>query len=286
MCMVNFKYNLDDFNIEVAPVSRPLMPWRDEVLNTARNIAETTDRPIYLCHGGGIDGEVIGFAFLELGIKFTVLTYRHTQGTNVHDVRYAEHFCKRYNIPQKIVPLDVARFYKEDIPRLTDDGYASFKAYSYLQLLSQEHVESWGGCCVIGGGEQIYETIDNQICLVFDQPMVNAVEWCKRNNANHHPFFHMHNSELFASYMKIDLVDLLLDKPEYFENTLDNFSHEKIMAYHRYWKDMLRRPKFTGYEYIPRDLQIFFRDNMYLKYKDIQKDLRIPIATLKEQLGI
>jgi hypothetical protein len=283
--MVNFKYNLDNFNIKIDPVSRTIMPWRDEVLNTAKLIADSTSKPIYLGLSGGIDAEVVARAFIELGIEFTAFTWKHTSGTNIHDIRYAEHFCKKYKIQHSVLPLDLDSFCDNDIPKYIQDGYIANHAYSYQQLISVEMIERLGGCCVLGGGEQIYETVNGEVCLAFDQQMVNSLEWCRRNNTVHYPFFHMHNSELFASYMQLPLTNLLLSDPEYYINPITNFSHEKILSYHRYWKGMNRRPKYDGYEYVPMKIRKEF-GKLYINHNDQLVDLRIPIGKIKSELGI
>ena len=286
MSMVNFKYNLDNYNIEINPVSRTLMPWRDEVLNTARTIAETTDRELYVCHGGGIDGEVVCLALMELNIDFTVVTVRHTSGTNIHDVKYATHFCDTNNLKQKIVSLDLNYFYKTYVVDKINNGYISFNMFMYFQIYAMELIESWNGCAIIAGGEQIYCTRNNQLHLHLDGPIMTPLEWCKNNNVNHHPLFYMHNSELVASYMQLDLIKLLTSDPDYYADSQVNLSYEKIMIYHKYWKNMARRPKYTGYEYIPRDLMLWWRNGYHTEFKKIQNDLYIPISKIKTELGI
>jgi hypothetical protein len=262
------------------------MNWRDEVLNTARIISETTDRHLYVCHSGGIDGEVVCLALRELNIDFTVVTFRHITGTNVHDVRYAEKFCNTNKLKHKIIPLDLNYFYKTYTVDKINNGYKSFNMFMYFQIYAMELIESWNGCAIIAGGEQIYCTKNNEVHLHLDGPVFVPVQWCEDYNLNHHPLFYLHNSELFASYMQLDLIKLLISDPEYYINSFVNVSYEKIMIYHKYWKNMIRRPKYTGYEYIPQNLNNWWRDNYETELLKIHPDHYIPISKIKKDLGI
>ena len=93
----------------------------------------------------------------------------------------------------------------------------------------------------------------------------------------------MQNSELFAAYMKEDIISVLLKDADYFTG-VEITRPEKILLYHKYWKDMSRRPKFHNWEYLPQHLKLKFKKEVSDKFN--LPDLRIPLDLVKQQLGI
>lgn len=284
---VNFTYfyiNAPDvkigkrFGMTFKPVRRSVGSWKTELINTAKRIGKASKKPLYLCLSGGIDSEVMALAFIEAKIPFKVLTLKHQTDTNIHDISYAERFCQDNNLEQIFVEFDPSTFYQKYI-----SDYRSVSIFRYLQLLILETVESLGGTAVLGGGEQVYYTIDDKIYIKYDPGFVLPLEWCKKNKTIHYPYFHMHNSELLASYMQLDIISMLLDNPFYFKNH-HFMSIEKILVYNGYWPNMARRTKYNGFEQIKEQrklTEIILKE----KHRDIVP-MYIPISIVKQQLGI
>jgi hypothetical protein len=273
-----------EFNLKFNPISRPLLSWRDEVFNTARNIGQLADKPIGLWLSGGIDSEVIARTFLELGINFTAISFRHSEGTNDHDLNWARKFCLKNKIEHTILNFDVDYFFNTKIQEYINMGIRSPRVWRYFQLFMIETSEKMGKCGVLGSGEQLYKTIDGKICLQYKSDLTIIPQWCEKNNVLHFPYFYQQNSEVFASYIKTDLIDCLLSCPDNFVNVLPNGSLEKMMVIHRYWPEIERRRKFDGFEQI---LELKNKTNNLLKeqFNDI-KILRMPISDVKEQLNL
>ena len=273
----------DRFKVEFSPVTRDLMPWRDEVNNTAKLLASSTTKPLYVFMSGGIDSEVVARAFVENNIPFTAITAKHINGTNAHDTRFADNFCRKYNIEQEIVEIDMDNF-DDIIEGYIQQGYRATNIYHYLQLILLERVEALGGFGVGGAGEQLYYTIDNKIHIKINACYTLGMDWCKRNNTWHQFWFNLTTPEIYASYMQIDIIKTLLHNPDYFVN--HHFaSIEKVMILHRHWPDMVRRIKFSGFEKIEDSYRQPKQAELSRRFPDI-RDLFIPIATIQEQLGI
>lgn len=291
--MINFEYTYETgskpieerFQFDFKPISRPLMPWRDEVLNTAQLIANSTTRPLMLCLSGGLDSEVMARAFLECNIPFTAISFKHSAGTNMHDIEYAIRFCNTNNIEHKIVEFDFNDFLDNKIENYIQQGYRGSRMFRFLLMFMLETIESLGGCAVMGAGEHDYKTIDNKICLTYMYNFVLPIEWCKRNNTVHFPYFYMHNPEIFASYMKTDIVNVVLSDPGYFKTPFrTSISLEKILLFHCMWDNMERRSKENGFKFVSAERNA--KDiKLAQRFPDIEL-LRIPVDKVKLQLGI
>lgn len=279
-----FDYSFDGkFSVTFNPCTRTPQAWNDEVNNTARAIAASTDKPLYVLMSGGIDSEMVARAFLDNGIPFKALTVKHTQGTNSHDTRWADVFCKDHNIEQDILELDTTQL-NYIIERYINQGYRSVNIYHYLQLYILEHLEKLGGFGVGGAGEQIYYTVDGIINLKINPSYTLGREWCKRNNTRHQLWFSLDNPEIYAAYMQIDIIDMLLQRPSYFVN--HHFaSVEKILVLHNKWPTMIKRSKFSGFEQLQMNYRNPKEKALKERFPDLI-DLYIPVTTAKAQLGI
>lgn len=291
--MINFEYKYENdsrlieerFLFKFNPISRTLKPWRDEVLHTAQTIANSTTRPLMVCLSGGLDSEIIAKAFLECNIPFTAISFKHSAGTNLYDIEYAIRFCKKHNVEHKIIEFDFDDFLENKIETYIQQGYRSSGIFRYFLIFMLETIESMGGCAVMGAGEHDYKTFDNTIYLSYFPNFTIPVEWCRRNNTVHYPYFHMHNSEIFASYMKTDIVNVVLSDPRYFKTLFKaSISLEKILLFHCMWDGMERRQKENGFKFV-QDQRSAKEKELSEKFPDIQV-LRIPVENIKFQLGI
>jgi hypothetical protein len=155
--------------------------------------------------------------------------------------------------------------------------------FRYFQLFLIEHIENTGGCLILGSGEQVYCTVDNKINMMMDQGYTMSLDWCKDHNTVHYPYFFMYNPEMYASYIKIELIELLLGQPKYFTNFKDNKSTEKMLVLHSIW-DMERRNKFHGFEKVIT-LKKKIESGLRERFPDIQTKF-FPIDIIKKELGI
>lgn len=271
------------FLVQFKKISRPLLPWREEVLATAKKIYQASSKPLMLCSSGGIDSELVAHAFVELKIPFTVLTLRHSTGTNEFDIKYTKLFCQKYQVPQKIVDVDPSWLFGERLDNYISAGYRGKTVFRYLQLYLLDLCKQFNCTPILAGGEQYYYTIRNQICHMFDPSMLPAIEWCNKNDREGVPYFFMHNPEIYASYMKEDIISFMLERNNYFLCP-EHMSPEKIIVYHSNWPQMPRRSKFDGFEGIP-EITAAAGAKIRQQFTDIQK-IAIPISEIQKQLGI
>lgn len=283
--LVNFDYSYENgFDINFHPLKRNLYNWYDEVYNTSLEIYKSTKKPIYVCFSGGIDSEVIVKTFIKNKIPFKVFIVKHNNSTNDHDIWHAITFCKENKLEFVISRIDFEDFLKNKIFEYAEKGYRAIRIFRYFQLFILEQIESMGGCAVLGSGEQVYCNIDNEICINMEQGHTMSLDWCKNNNTKHYPYYFMHNSELYASYMKLDLIELLLKTPSYFTNHRDNMSTEKMIIYHKFWPEMKRRNKFHGFEKI-LEIKNDTESKLRMMFPDIVPKF-FPINKIKEQMNL
>jgi hypothetical protein len=286
MNYINFDYSYenDKFNITYKPIQRKYLTWGEEIDNTAISIVNSTNKPLFVCLSGGIDGEVVALSMLKNKIPFTALIVRHKSGANYHDIVYAQDFCKKHHINTLTVWIDEKEFFSTGINKYLKEGYQATTLFKYMQIFMFETVEKLGGCAIICGGEPIFYTVNDEICIDRGLGYVPAIDWCKKNNTLHYVCFYEQNPEIYASYLNESLVNLLLKNPDYFRGDYNNRSIEKAMLHHKYWPQMERRSKFTGFENI---YQLKVKSNTRLRgiFPHIQPNW-IPVNTIKKQLNI
>ncbi|MFN0245626.1 MAG: hypothetical protein ACKV2T_01875 [Kofleriaceae bacterium] len=63
---------------------------------------------------GGIDSEVVLQSFVFANIPVTAAILRFSDGSNFHDIRYAIRFCETYQVPYRLLSLDIETFLAND----------------------------------------------------------------------------------------------------------------------------------------------------------------------------
>ena len=257
--------------------------FRQECVKTAQYIRSQTDGPIVVALSGGIDSEVVCRGFLEAGIDFSVLTMRYSYNINQHDIKLAERFCKEFSVKQDFVNVDLQKFYDVNVKRYIGQGYQALKIFRYLQLFLMETISNMGATAVLGGGEQVYYNNNGTVQLNYNSDFLNALNWTNQHGL-HFPYFFQTTPEVVASYLQHELIQLLIKEPDYFSGTLVGNSPEKILVYHSQWPDMVRRPKYTGFESWSK-MHKATDDDFRAKFPDIVP-FALPVNDIQQQLGI
>lgn len=288
--MSAIQYGCDPFWVKFQSCRRQPLSWKEEVYAAARKIAENTRKPIWVCMSGGIDSELVAQAMIDQDIPFSVLTIAHKEGTNEHDIRYARKWCADHGIRPKVVETDMQRLLTEDMSAYIRQGYVSSQAFRYFQLRLFEMVEELGGYAVLGGGEQLFlcekgmptGSIDD-VYLGFDVGYAAPLEWCRRQNTSHQPYFYFSTPELCLSYLKMPVVSACLSNPEVFRHPL-NCYFLKILAYQGAWPRLRTRQKYTGYENV-WDLDKQACERLRAEFGERIQLCRIPVRDFERQLA-
>lgn len=282
------------FRINFSPIQRPLLPWKDEVSNTVKTIYNSTRKPLYVAMSGGIDSEIIARSLLENSIPFSAITIEYTKKfNNAHDIQYAYDFCKKYSIDQHIVNIDASYLYTTKMEEYINQGYLARNLYRYLQLFILESVENLNGTAILGAETQAYYLLNNQLHIRYSTEILNAINWCKRHNSDHCVNFFLHNPELYASYMKTFFVEKVLNSPADCTNSVEfdltrnvptGTTPEKELVYRLAWPDLIKRPKYSGFELMP-GLRSITQNMLRARFPDVGF-VYLPVDQIKTQLGV
>lgn len=286
MSNVAFNFTENPINISFKKISRQPLPFKDELVETAKYIKSKTTKPIMLVISGGIDGETAALSFMKAGIQFEVMTCIHKSKTNYKDASYAKEFCERHDITQHFIELDEEDFFfNSGFERYISQDYISNNLFNYLQLFLLEKVEEMGYTAVFGGGDQMYKLHNNELCLLYPTPFINSLKWCTRNSAIHFPYFFITTPELTASYMKEPIIDHFISNPGYYGGIQDfEFNLEKTVLFHNTYPSMPKRYKYTGFESI-LDKRLRVQAELKSRFPEVS-NVYLPIDTVKKELGI
>jgi hypothetical protein len=235
--------------ITLHETTRPLIPWREELTLAAQYIAAKNSN-LVLALSGGIDSEAMARVFMEADIPFQAVTWRYNTYANIHDIKFAQTFCKTHNIELTIIDVDLNQFQLNDIPRYKTLGYEFTHPAHAIRLLMINWAEENNSTLVAGGGEQLFHEYNNLPHIGYNRDQPAFYDYIENHTSNtHFPLFFQQNIHILRAYQEIDLVKLLLTSPKrYFQNTEINSSIDKMFVYHAEWPQMQRRPKYHGFE--------------------------------------
>jgi len=112
---IKYGLNKGKFWAKYGRCEREPMSYRDECINAADLIYESTEKKILIHFSGGIDSEVVCRSFLEAKRPFEVCIWRYNDRLNEHDINYAFKFCKEYNIKYNIIDINIIEFINQDL---------------------------------------------------------------------------------------------------------------------------------------------------------------------------
>jgi len=291
---INYSYTFDKskdipFDIVFDPTTRNLESHDREITKTAKHISNSISGQVYVFSSGGIDSEIIAREFVSLKRDFKVITFNFqdsNNNNNLYDTNYAVKWCKHHNVEQIIHNVDIEDFVKHRIPNYISKEFYSFSIYRYMQIYMMEFAENLNGHAVLGGRENNFKLNDlNQICIPHGSWFNTGIDYCFKTNQQHYPAFFLQNPEIFASYLKLPVVNTMISDPGYFTNVPINASLEKMIEYRRLYPELELRRKFSGYESL-QHIYNNVKSTMISQFKDECKTYLIPLNNIKEQLKI
>jgi len=259
----NLQYRWDEPNFptatsrfEFSHCKRTPLSWLEELEKAAASLARSTTKPIWICSSGGVDSESLCELFLRLNLPFNVLTIEFADGKNSHDVVYAKRWCQQNQMRQELYPLDIFDFVKNELDNYIEEGYVAGELFRYLMIKEMSIVESMGGCAILAGGEQLYEVDASRKILTAADPYLKVdisyttpLEWCRRNHVQHEPFFYFSTPEIMLAWLRIPLVNFVLNNPDFFRHPTNKHAlKNSVVRYH--FPQQQWRNKYTGFEQV------------------------------------
>ena len=128
----------------------PAMSFYEACLYTARCVNADADRAVGILFSGGIDSEAVVRSFMDAGLPFRAFILRFANGYNLHDIEYAETFCRQQGINPCFLDLDVIDFFKSGM----GDEYAELSdSVSPQFLVTMWAIDQIDEYSVIGNGD-------------------------------------------------------------------------------------------------------------------------------------
>lgn len=247
-----YSFTSNPFRFNLTQCEREPLSWLEETRLTARQIAEGTTKPIYVCMSGGGDSEVVAEAFLHEGIPFTALSFIHQSNgeqINWYDIKFARDWCKDNKVKHEFALLNFDQLLTDDVEKYAAEQYVTNNVFRYLQIRMLEEVENRGGYAVLGGGEQLYRFEEGRTEAFFrmDRGFSVPVEWCERNNTQHEPYFFFRSSELFLAWQNCPLVKCAVEHPEILVNW-NNILGIRGATIRTFFPKQIWRAKYNGFE--------------------------------------
>jgi hypothetical protein len=286
--MLNLDYSItnNEFTVKFNPITRPVLPWQEEVKCAAETIRSQTTKDIIIATSGGIDAEVACRGFLAAGIPFRMLISQWADNLNEHDLVHARNFAQRYGIETITRTLDMRKFLSQDMYRYADQGYKTHMPFRYFQIYLLEEIEQLNATGIVCSGDMFLVSKGTDICVNYDQDYFLAEDWCRNNNLQHWPAFHLATPELTAAFLNHPVTQFVSSNYRYVQQKAHwvNYNPEKIIMYHSEYRDMLGRRKLMGWEKLWPEWTTEVR-RLHTMFPGI-RETDISLSDMRAQLGI
>jgi hypothetical protein len=286
--MLNLTHTLanNQLTVKFNPTTRTLESWQEEVKRAAETIRSQTSKDIIIACSGGIDAEVACKGFLAANIPFRMLISEWTDNLNEHDLSHARNFAQRYGIETITRTLDMRKFLTTDMYRYADQGYKTHMPFRYFQIYLLEEIERLNATGIVCSGDMFLVSKGTDICVNYDQDYFLAEDWCKNNNLQHWPAFHLATPELTAAFLNHPVMQFVSSNYLYVQQKAHwvNYNPEKIIMYHSEYRDMLGRRKLMGWEKLWPEWTTEVRrlHGMF----PIMQETDVSLSDIRAQLGI
>ncbi len=175
------------------------LDWREQCIRAAKIIGESTDQPIWLAFGGGIDAEVVFHSLRLANVPFKVAICRFENTLNEHDIKWARRICDDYEIEYKIFDLNISNF-------ITGPVFYYASKYKCISSHIPWHVwlgEQIEGFPIFAGGDlNIYRNKNEKNLFVKFQTQSSVFSrYLMETGREGSPNFFLQTPELIASYL-------------------------------------------------------------------------------------
>lgn len=270
-------YNFDEQDlplwVKFGPCKEPPKSLDIEMANAVKKIAAAATKPIYVAMSGGIDSELIARVMLQEKVPFTPLILKYERDANAMDIKYAFDFCKQHNLTPEVPTIDITDFFVKTI----NTPYILGNCAHLMHMHLMRYAASLGGMAVIGVGEQRYEKENGKISIPVPRERIAVTHFMQAEQVEGVSAFYCYTPELMLS--------LLLEAKAHGFESIQRFAHNiKDAIYHKYWPDLVKRPKYTGFEYVEDERKEAQR-LLHKKYGLKLVKYAIPMFEFEQQLA-
>jgi len=263
-----FGYNQIPFNFRISAMDkwwvsygkceRPTFSFKEECLQTARQIQRDAGQKITVLFSGGADSEVALQSFLLAKIPVRAAILRFKNDLNIHDISYAVIACEKWGVPYHFFDLDLLQFWENQLFDYANPTYCiTPQLLTTMWLVDQidEYPVLGSGECLLVKripedylpGISPYEDSEwdlyekEKIAAWFRHFMVKKRSGC--------PGFFQYTPEIILSYLLDPFVQRLTSN--HMTGKLCTAS-SKLKIYQQHF-DLIDRPKFSGFEKVQRE---------------------------------
>lgn len=245
-----------------------------EIAEAVRKIANRATKPIYVAMSGGIDSELIARIMLQEKVPFTPLIARYEKGYNKDDIFYALDFCEKNKLTPEILDIDILKFFQNAI----HTPYVVANCSHLLQMHLMRHAATIGGMAVIGVGEQRYSKVGNAVFVPVPAERIAVTHFMQKECVEGVSAFYCYTPEMMLCLLR-------KAKQRGFEQ-MSHLAHNiKEDIYREYWPDLVRRPKYSGFENV-REERKDAQKKLMNKYGQRVVGVEIPVNDLEQQLSV
>jgi hypothetical protein len=117
----------DEFKVHInKKIRKPLMTYKEALLNNARIMRDSYNEPFDVCLSGGTDSEVVVRVFKELGIKHNTIIFKLENDYNIRDFNGAMNLCAELDIPYSVIDFNLQKFFENEAEALLQKTWTSF----------------------------------------------------------------------------------------------------------------------------------------------------------------
>lgn len=142
----NYRKHTIEFGSENHVFTTELLDVETENFNTVQealaNNLRGANLPVEVLYSGGLDSEWVIVSCLQHKIPVVAVTLRllfDGGPINIHDLYYAEKFCREHNVTHRILDLEITKFFEngDHIPLMEPYKFTMFSNATILWLITQ-----------------------------------------------------------------------------------------------------------------------------------------------------
>lgn len=242
------------FFLQVGKCERePLTPFL-EAATAAKQIAQGTTDPLWLCMSGGVDSECMALAFLQAQVPFRVAILRFHNDLNWYDIQQAIEFCKTREIAYRLFDLDVIQFYRTNLYLEFAKKYRCYSPQLCTHLYLLSRLEGFG--ILSGNIVKVGLVRSGQVVLGFPNDLYFCYDrFFQATGRAGVGLFLLYTPELIYSFFRLPrMQDLIFQRREY-EGKGMSYTTKCDLYRDGGFPVLNREDKFTGFERVKKYFQ-------------------------------
>ena len=218
-----------------------------ESIKTAERITDERQGQILVMYSGGIDSEYVLNVFREIGAPVTPVLIKLSSALNYHDFRYAAEYCDRSCIEPIVIDVNFEEFLESG--RMLDIT-KEMKTHVYHYAALAHVCSQLDGTVVIGSGEPDIRlnAETGQWDVVLYEYDFALGRYFENHGIHGTPYFPIYTPEMMMSFLSHPRMKELAENKH--PGKLSSVSSKHIIYTDESNYDIVRRPKYTGYEII------------------------------------